>query len=694
QITEDMQNITEAEITLAMNEAKGVSDSVNEENVYSDAYLGKILDFAGKTYYAQIDIANSLLAEKENISSTRSLGVGMTGYTVQTSSMFNTTVGINEGSLYIDIDLNTVSAVSRSGDKESEYRFITAAGVISSYYEGLIWEELTGEKGISTISLLNTALKDNQKLLMLSSANFEAEKSKLHADSATMQEITRAVNAGKIVTIHSDKLTVDDWQGYGYIITDPETGGAAYMISGGLSGGSTSGLVTISYLVNIGFAIADMIQVINMIPTMLSAFSMGGPIGIAIGVVVATVMTALVIAAIYDYISSIQLMIAYMNGDESAGQQLMLNSLFNIGFGVGGALLGGVTKRAVKAVAKNKIVKMLGEEIAEKLLKNVSDPTDITRLFKQLSKGGLSDDAIKKMVENSGEEGLEWLSKQVKNGVSGEILDKIAKNAVDYTKYSDDLIRKIASSNGYADDIIKYVNKYGDDAVKAITKYGDDAAKVISDYADDGLKALNKGVTPTTINNFADHNVTPDILVESLSKSADNFTLDKRISDAVLDMPKGTRPDPSSYLPKSYIDKHLAQFDDGATYLLSYDDYERFYRDTQYIARNDGTLFCMPSNFVDEVKSTANGDLSKLDELLGYDNGFFENADTMVRIDIIDPKKSNISIPNGNEVGANNNWLPGGYTSGGVPEGIVYNVPNNSSYIKVTLLDNALNELN
>ena len=107
-------------------------------------------------------------------------------------------------------------------------------------------------------------------------------------------------------------------------------------------------------------------------------------------------------------------------------------------------------------------------------------------------------------------------------------------------------------------------------------------------------------------------------------------------------MPKGTRPDSGSYLPKSYIDKHLAQFD----------------------------------------------------ELLGYDNGFFENADTMVRIDIIDPKKSNISIPNGNEVGANNNWLPGGYTSGGVPEGIVHNVPNNSSYIKVTFLDNALNELN
>ena len=547
QITEDMQNITSAEITKAMDEAKSISGSVNTDNVYSDEYLGKILDFAGKTYYAQIDISNSLLAEKENISSTRSLSVGMTGYSVRTSSMFNTTVGINEGSLYIDIDLNVVSAVSRNGDKDSEYTFVSTSGVISSYYESLIWEEVTGEKGISTISLLNTAMQEKQSLLMLSSANFEKEKSKLNADSDTMREITNAVNSGKIVTIHSDKLTVDEWEGYGYIITDPKTGGAAYMISGGLSGGSTSGKVTLAYLVDIGFAIADLIQVINMIPTMLSAFAVGGVVGIVLGVIVASIMTALVIAAISDYISSIQLMTAYMNGDEEAGKQLITNAYFNVGFGVGGALLGGVAKRAVKFVAKNKVVKALGEELAEKLLKKTADPTDLTKMLKKLKKSDISNDTIKAFIESS-DDAYEWLAKKSSLGLSDELLTKFMSIGDEYLSYSDDLIKAMGKSKGNVDTMIKMVSDYGSTAEKAIVKsgdyavdiyqrfgkkglkavsnYGDDAItlinrhgndvidiinthgldgiKAVKNYGDDAIKAVKKGVDPTNINKLAD----------------------------------------------------------------------------------------------------------------------------------------------------------------------------------------------
>ena len=547
QITEDMQNITSAEITKAMDEAKSISGSVNTDNVYSDEYLGKILDFAGKTYYAQIDISNSLLAEKENISSTRSLSVGMTGYSVRTSSMFNTTVGINEGSLYIDIDLNVVSAVSRNGDKDSEYTFASTSGVISSYYESLIWEEVTGEKGISTISLLNTAIQEKQSLLMLSSANFEKEKSKLNADSDTMREITNAVNSGKIVTIHSDKLTVDEWEGYGYIITDPKTGGAAYMISGGLSGGSTSGEVTLAYLVDIGFAIADLIQVINMIPTMLSAFAVGGVVGIVLGVIVASIMTALVIAAISDYISSIQLMTAYMNGDEEAGKQLITNAYFNVGFGVGGALLGGVAKRAVKFVAKNKVVKALGEELAEKLLKKTADPTDLTKVLKKLKKSDISNDTIKAFIESS-DDAYEWLAKKSSLGLSDELLTKFMSIGDEYLSYSDDLIKAMGKSKGNVDTMIKMVSDYGSTAEKAIVKsgdyavdiyqrfgqkglkavsnYGDDAItlinrhgndvidiinthgkdgiKAVKNYGDDAIKAVKKGVDPTNINKLAD----------------------------------------------------------------------------------------------------------------------------------------------------------------------------------------------
>lgn len=75
-----------------------------------------------------------------------------------------------------------------------------------------------------------------------------------------MNAVQQAVNAGKIVTVHTDMITYGEWEGFGYIVTTPETGGAAYMISGGLNGGSSDGLVSLAYMVDIGFSIVDIVE--------------------------------------------------------------------------------------------------------------------------------------------------------------------------------------------------------------------------------------------------------------------------------------------------------------------------------------------------------------------------------------------------------------------------------------------------
>ena len=74
-------------------------------------------------------------------------------------------------------------------------------------------------------------------------------------------------------------ITYGEWEGFGYIVTTPETGGAAYMISGGLNGGSSDGLVSLAYMVDIGFSIVYIVEAFQMIPTMLGLFTMGGPFG-------------------------------------------------------------------------------------------------------------------------------------------------------------------------------------------------------------------------------------------------------------------------------------------------------------------------------------------------------------------------------------------------------------------------------
>ena len=43
-------------------------------------------------------------------------------------------------------------------------------------------------------------------------------------------------------------------------------------------------------------------------------------------------------------------------------------------------------------------------------------------------------------------------------------------------------------------------------------------------------------------------------------------------------------------------------------------------------------------------------------------------------------------MPSGNEYGANNHWIPGGYTDGGVPEAVTDLIPNVSGNVTITEL--------
>lgn len=53
-----------------------------------------------------------------------------------------------------------------------------------------------------------------------------------------------------------------------------------------------------------------------------------------------------------------------------------------------------------------------------------------------------------------------------------------------------------------------------------------------------------------------------------------------------------------------------------------------------------------------------------------------------MRVDISSP--SGLRMPSGNEIGANLQWKPGGYTSGGIPEATI-NAPQLGEYTLKTI---------
>jgi hypothetical protein len=132
----------------------------------------------------------------------------------------------------------------------------------------------------------------------------------------------------------------------------------------------------------------------------------------------------------------------------------------------------------------------------------------------------------------------------------------------------------------------------------------------------------------------------------------------------IISAPIGERPNPASYLPQEYIDAHLEKFDEGATKFVA-----KIYGNG-YIGPRGGT-YVIPKQVADELVEQSGGDVSKLEELLGLNPGTL--GEHPIRVDVETP--NGLEMPQGNEPGTNINWLPGGYTSGGLPEARVDQIP-------------------
>ena len=123
----------------------------------------------------------------------------------------------------------------------------------------------------------------------------------------------------------------------------------------------------------------------------------------------------------------------------------------------------------------------------------------------------------------------------------------------------------------------------------------------------------------------------------------------------IVNMPKGSRPDPTTYLSKEYIDAHLAKFNEGASIIMTKEQYINYVKGNAVIGiPTDNTQFVLPQNYCDKIASEVAGDIKYYEKALGF------------------------------EAGANSHWIPGGKTDGGVPEAITDLIPNTPDNVTIT----------
>ena len=330
-VTLDGQSITGKELQSTYDEAVAMSETATLENVYSEEYLGNLLDVVGKLYFAQLDIMNNIAGEMCDVVQTRNLSEGMTGYQVQTSSLYGSPVAVREGSFFIDIDYDSHGAASINGRKEDEIHFMKTSGMLSSLCESLVWEELTGVESVSTMTVLQTASSQGNQLLVINENNFEEMSGRVQASSAALADVEKAVRSGKEVTIPEKEVTMGEWVGTGYILMDPATGVGVYRISGGLTegseenhnGGTVTGIVTVEAVLGTMLLLADMVQLVFALASLVCVTS-------TLGFFVALIVDlTLLVCAVFQFGRMADLYIRYMNGDLEAGEQIVTETMLN-----------------------------------------------------------------------------------------------------------------------------------------------------------------------------------------------------------------------------------------------------------------------------------------------------------------------------------------------------------------------------
>ncbi len=164
-------------------------------------------------------------------------------------------------------------------------------------------------------------------------------------------------------------------------------------------------------------------------------------------------------------------------------------------------------------------------------------------------------------------------------------------------------------------------------------------------FADDALERIEAGLGHSAFKQSAEEN--SELLV-------------------VLGKEKSGRPvNPEDYLGKAYVTRHLSRFDDGATRFVVRSDFEQW-----SVPKPDGTEFVMPRADADRLLLETGGNPRLLEKALGLKDNTLD-FDELVRVDFDDPRSLNVRVPNGNEFGANEQWLPGGRLPDGEYEAVI-----------------------
>ncbi len=236
----DLQRVSKSLLDNRNAQLSAAVNLLGQQDVAVDDILGETLNLHNLGYFSQVETTNRMLATGK-VAYSKQPAEMLTTLAPTISYLYGVPYSIGSIGTNIDVKRYPMNVISLQGNMNDEIAFMTASGTSGSAYEHTIIEELHQDaQGVSAVKIISIANQQGIPIYTIDSSNSATVLPRLRISSETMSNIQNAIAAGMRVIIPEQSIQYFDWHGEGFIVTDPSSGAAAYMLSGGLAGGGTS----------------------------------------------------------------------------------------------------------------------------------------------------------------------------------------------------------------------------------------------------------------------------------------------------------------------------------------------------------------------------------------------------------------------------------------------------------------------
>jgi hypothetical protein len=213
------------------------------DGITKDALIGDMLYTGVLSYFAANDINLKMVNHGGKALSYRLPSFGTFSTSLKPNYFFGIPQRVKMEGIRVNIDFLNKSLWAVDNDRATTIAITQQIGIMASSLEQRIPELLFTDpddeqpaSGVSAVHALMTAVQEGQQIYQVTPENVDVILPSLNVRADVKDDIRAGAAAGKITTISQNQVTVGDWVGVGYIITDPRTGTGAYLISCGYNG--------------------------------------------------------------------------------------------------------------------------------------------------------------------------------------------------------------------------------------------------------------------------------------------------------------------------------------------------------------------------------------------------------------------------------------------------------------------------